>query len=130
MSTRWPVGTFSLFLVWFALGCDGSPSGPGSLLVTVEVPSASLGAATLEVVGSGITGFEGMGSTHAYGALVSARQRRHRVVLVDPQGGTLQVAVQMEDVRADPPRITVVAAAGTDDLERSTSDVEVRIDGR
>ena len=129
MSMRWRAGTLSLLLAWAGWGCDASPSGPGSLLVTVEAPGAPLGAATLEVVGSGITGFEGMGSTYAYGGLVSARQSRHRVVLVDPQGGALRVAVRVEDVRADPPRVSVVAAAGTDDLERVTSDVEVRIEG-
>ena len=129
MSLRSRAAALTLLVAWLGAGCDGPPSGPGSLLVTVEATSAPLGAATLEVVGSGIRGFEGMGSTHAYGGLVSARQSRHRVVLLDPDGGMLQVAVRVDDVRAAPPRVSVIAAAGTDDLERTHADVEVRIEG-
>jgi hypothetical protein len=96
--------------------------------VTVDAPAA-LGAVTLDVVGSGVTGFEGVGSTEAYGTVVSARQNRHRVVLVDPVGGQLRFSVRVEDVRAEPPVMSVVGAAGTDNLERITTDVEVRIGG-
>lgn len=108
------------------VGCDSGPSGPGTLLATVDAGDA-LGAVTLEVVGPGITGFEGVGSTRAYGTTTSARQNRHRVVLVDPEGGTLQFGIQVEDVRGDAPTITAVSAAGTDNLERITSDIEIRV---
>lgn len=111
----------------FALAaCDSGPKGPGTLVATVSAGGA-LGAVTLEVVGPGVTGFEGVGGTHAYGTVVSARQNRHRVVLADPVGGTLQVAIAVQDVRADAPTVTVVAAAGTDNLERTTTDVVVRV---
>ncbi|MEX2465405.1 MAG: hypothetical protein WD995_00760 [Gemmatimonadota bacterium] len=124
MRVRWAGLFLVLGMFWTATACDPSPSGPGSLLATVDA-SASLGAVTLEVVGPGVTGFEGVGSTEAYGTVVSSRQNRHRVVLVDPVGGTLRFAIIVQDVRADPPTLTVVAAAGTDNLERITTDVEV-----
>jgi hypothetical protein len=123
----WPTAAVLCCMIAFA-GCDSGPKGPGTLLTTVSAGGA-LGAVTLEVVGPGVTGFEGVGGTHAYGGVVSARQNRHRVVLVDPVGGTLRVAIAVQDVRADAPTVTVVAAAGTDNLERTTTDVVVRVGG-
>jgi hypothetical protein len=113
MTERFRAAALSLLLVWAAASCDSSPSGPGSLPVTVEAPGAPLGAVTLEVVGAGVRGF--------------ARQNRHRVVLVDPVGGVLRLAIRVEDVRAEPPRVTVVSAAGTDNLARAVTDVEARV---
>jgi len=117
-------------LVCCAIGwtaaCDSSPRGPGTLVVTVDAGDA-LGAVTLEVVGPGVTGFEGLGTTETFGSLVSSREGRHRVVVVDPVGGTLRFGIRVQDVRADAPTVTVVAAAGTDNLERITADVDVRL---
>jgi hypothetical protein len=127
MTERFRAAALSLLLVWAAASCDSSPSGPGSLPVTVEARGAPLGAVTLEVVGAGVRGFEGVGNTHAFGGVVSARQNRHRVVLVDPVGGVLRLAIRVEDVRAEPPRVTVVSAAGTDNLARAVTDVEARV---
>lgn len=128
MRARWTAAALAVASLLSAAGCDSGPSGPGMLTVTVDAPAA-LGAVTLDVVGSGVTGFEGVGSTEAYGTVVSARQNRHRVVLVDPVGGQLRFSVRVEDVRAEPPVMSVVGAAGTDNLERITTDVEVRIGG-
>lgn len=105
-------------------GCDSDAAG--TLLVTVEAPVA-LGAVVLEVVGSGVQGFEGVGDTQVYGGVVSVQQGRHRVVLVDPVGGVLRFGVLVRDVRATPPSMRVVSVSGTDDVERSTSDIDVRI---
>lgn len=107
-----------------ASACDDR--GPGTLLVTVEAPDA-LGAVALEVVGPAVRGFEGVGTTQAYGGVVSARQGRHRVVLVDPAGGTLRVGIRVDDVRAEWPTVRAVSAAGTDDVERITSDLQVSL---
>lgn len=128
MRARWTLAILAAGSILSAASCDSGPSGPGTLSVTVDAPAA-LGAVTLEVVGSGVTGFEGVGSTEAYGTVVSARQHRHRVVLIDPVGGQLRFSVRVEDVRAEPPVISVVAAAGTDNLERITTDVELRLRG-
>lgn len=114
-------------LVWVS-ACDSGPSGPGTLVANVDAGDA-LGAVTLEVVGPGVTGFEGVGTTQAYGSVISARDGRHRVVLVDPVGGTLRFGIRVQDMGAAPPSITVVSAAGTDNLERITTDVEARIGG-
>lgn len=113
-----------LMTVVLASACrDG---GPGVLLVTVDAPDA-LGAVSLEVVGPGVRGFEPVGTTQAFGGVVSARQGRHRVVLVDRAGGTLQVGIRVDDVRGEWPTVRAVSAAGTDDLERITGDIEVRV---
>lgn len=122
----WPTAVVLCCLMLASAACDSGPKGPGTLLATVSAGGA-LGAVTLEVIGPGVTGFEGLGGTHAYGSIVSPRQDRHRVVLADPVGGTLRVAIAVQDVRADAPTVTVVAAAGTDNLERTTNDVVVRI---
>lgn len=107
-----------------ASACDDR--GPGTILVTVEAPDA-LGAVALEVVGAGVRGFEGVGTTQAYGGVVSARQGRHRVVLVDPAGGTLRVGIRVDEVRAEWPTVRAVSAAGTDDVERITSDLQISV---
>jgi hypothetical protein len=96
-------------------------------MVTVAAPEA-LGAVSLEVVGPGVLGFEGMGSTEAYGGAVSAREGRHRLVVVDPTGdGELRFGIQVQDVSAPWPTLTVVSAAGTDDLERMSAGIEVSV---
>ncbi|MEX0837277.1 MAG: hypothetical protein WD101_03015 [Gemmatimonadota bacterium] len=107
-----------------ASACDDR--GPGTILVTVEAPDA-LGAVALEVVGAGVRGFEGVGTTQAYGGVVSARQGRHRVVLVDPVGGTLRVGIRVDEIRAEWPTVRAVSAAGSDDVERSTSDLQISV---
>lgn len=107
-------------------GC--SDGGPGTLTVTVEAPEA-LGAVAVEVVGQGVLGFEGVGTTEAYGGVVSARQQaRHRVVVVDPTGAaTLRFGIRVEGVGSEWPPLQVVSAAGTDDVERITTDIEVSL---
>lgn len=108
--------------------CDSGPSGPGAIRATVNTDEA-LGAVTLEVVGRGVVGFEGLGDTEAYGAVVSAGQNRHRVVLVNPVGGDLEFRIRVEDVGGALPMIRVVAAAGTDNVERLTGGIEVDLEG-
>ncbi len=116
----------AVLLAALVIGSACDDRGPGTLLVTVEAPDA-LGAVALEVVGPGVRGFEGVGTTQAYGGVVSARQGRHRVVLVDPTGGTLRVGIRVDDVRAEWPTVRAVSAAGTDDVERITSDLQVSL---
>ena len=107
------------------VGCGDD--GPGTLMVTLRAPDA-LGAVSLEVMGPGVLGFEGVGATEAYGGTVSSREGRHRVVVVDPLGGAeLRFGIRVEDVSAQWPTLRVVSAAGTDDLERMTSDIEVSL---
>lgn len=125
----WTRGLFALLVTTLLAVSACSDDGPGTLLVTVEAPDA-LGAVALEVVGAGVRGFEGVGTTQAYGGVVSARQGRHRVVLVDPAGGTLRVGIHVDDVQAEWPTVRAVSAAGTDDVERITSDLDIRVSNR
>jgi hypothetical protein len=111
------------------VACESGPSGPGTVFATIDA-SAGLGAATLEVVGPGVTGFEGVGDTEAFGAVVSATQNRHRVVLVSPSGGTLRVGIKVRDLRAEWPQITVVSATGVDNFDRPLADIEVSLSDR
>ena len=90
-------------------GCE--PSGPGSLTATVTAPGPT-GALVIEVTGTGITGFEGLGDvlTFADAALTPSPRR---VVVVSSTGSAPRFRVKVEDVSGDPPSATVVAAVNT-----------------
>lgn len=119
---RW---VLSAVLAFLSAACG--EDGPGTLTVTLAAPDA-LGAVSLEVVGAGVLGFEGSGATEAYGSVVSAREGRHRVVVVDPTGGDeLRFGIRVEDVGAQWPTLRVVSAAGTDDVERLSADIQVSV---
>ena len=85
------------------------PSGPGSLTATVVMPAAT-GAAVVELVGPRVTGFEGLGDTRVFPAPATAADTVRRVVVVSPTGTSLQFRVDVEDIRADPPRGQIVDA--------------------
>ena len=123
--TRWPRLALVLSLLGAMAGCGDD--GPGTLTVTVDAPDA-LGAVSLEVVGPGVRGFEGMGNTQVFGGTVSAREGRHRVLAVDPTvAEALQFGILVDDVSAPWPTLRVVSAAGIDDEERLTSDVRITV---
>lgn len=126
MRSRIAGGAVVLLGALVLAGCESGPKGPGTIAGTVT-GGAGLGAVTLEVVGPGIQGFEGLGETRAYGAVVSQRDQRHRVVLVHPSGGTFQFTIEVADRGAATPSVEVVAAAGTDNRTRSEAGIEVRI---
>jgi hypothetical protein len=86
------------------------PEGPGALSATVYAPVPT-GAVLLEVVGTGITGFEGAGDVRAYAAESLRVDTLQRVIVMSPTGGAqLHLRVKVEDVSAEPPRATVVDA--------------------
>jgi hypothetical protein len=91
--------------------CDSGPEGPGTLSVRAE--GTDLGAVVLEVEGSGVRGFAGLGSTRLYAGTVPGREGVHRVVLVDEAGGSLRFEMQVDDVGMDGPFVRVVTAATT-----------------
>ncbi len=107
--------------------CDGGPEGPGTLTGSVEAP-VPLGAVVLEVTGGGVEGFVGAGDTRAYGALVSSAEKRYRVVLVDEAGGQLDFGVRVQDVGASKPSVSVIFAAGADNLPAGTQGISVRLE--
>ena len=109
-----------------APGCDSGPSGPGALVGTVTGPS--LGGVALQIVGRGIRGFEGLGETQAYAAPLSGTPNAFRVLLVAPQGDELRFEIQVDDVAMEDPVMTVVSAAGVDNLTMLTAGIVTRIE--
>jgi hypothetical protein len=97
--------------------CDSGPKGSGFLSATLEGP-VPLGAATLEVHGEGVIGFEGAGSTHVFSAQTDPGV--HRVVLVGETPGDLRFRVRVQEVRDDLPSATVTSAAGGDNIPLAT----------
>ena len=88
--------------------CDSGPSGPGTLPATV-VPAAGqeLGAVVLAVTGSNVSGFSPSGSTRLFSARVS-QTGTYRVVLVNTAPGTMVFGVDVDDVSAEPPVVSIV----------------------
>ncbi|MCG6954443.1 MAG: hypothetical protein LJF04_00500 [Gemmatimonadetes bacterium] len=104
--------------------CETGPSGPGVLPGTVSAaPPQTLGAVVLEVTGSGIEGFEGQAGSRAYGAMVSAANKRYRVVVVGT--GQLGFGVKVDDIGGPKPTIEVVSAVDADNTAMSISGMRV-----
>lgn len=126
MSRRTALCMGAAFFVAGIGACDFGPSGPGALEGHVTGPL--LGGVVLEVVGVGIRGFEGRGSTRAYSAPVATRANAHRVILIDPQGGELVFDIRVDDIGMEGPVVTVVSATGTDNLELLAGSIEVTVE--
>ena len=85
------------------------PSGPGPLTAIVTTPGPT-GALVVEVVGTGITGFDGVGDVRTLEAPLAAGDSTRRVVVVSPSGAGLRFSVMVEDVSAPFPRAVVISA--------------------
>lgn len=107
--------------------CDVGPDGPGTVAGTVT-GAPDLGAVVLDVVWKGIRGFEGTGSTQVYSAPVPGEPDRYRVILVGPSGGDLTFGINVDGLYLEGPVVTVVEAAGDDDLPRSVGDLRVLLE--
>ncbi|MDH3422233.1 MAG: hypothetical protein OEN00_04540 [Gemmatimonadota bacterium] len=107
--------------------CQTGPDGPGTVSGRVTGP-ADLAAAVLDVVWAGVQGFEGQGSTQVYSAEVAGEPDRYRVILVGPAGGDLTFGIVVDDVYLEGPIVTVVNAAGSDNLPRSAGDLRVLLE--
>jgi hypothetical protein len=121
---RLRAGLLAFLLV--AAGCEWGPSGPGTILARASGPE--VGGAVLEVVGSGIQGFAGRGSTRVYWAAMPGRADAFRVVLVDPDGGDMGFDMAVDDRGMDGPAVTVIAAADTGNRLIPTTSVVVRFE--
>ena len=104
--------------------CDLGPSGPGTVSGSVT-GNAALGAVVLDVTWPGVVGFDGRGSTQVYSAPVADSPDRYRVVLVGPTGGNLPFAIAVDDAYLQSPVVTVVEAAGIDNLPLSVAGLRV-----
>lgn len=118
----------ALCLVLSVYGCDlFGPDGPGTLSATIRGPQP-LGGVVVEVTGSGIEGFEGLGATQVLGAVVSAAEGRHRVVAIVPPGGDLRVGIRVADLGGEKPRFSLVWAVDPANAPVATEGVRVRVE--
>ena len=90
------------------------PSGPGALTGTVQAPVAT-GAVIVELTGTGITGFEGVGGVRTLPTTADPLTSSHRVIVVSPSGA-LRFRVLVEDVGGLAPRAVVVSAVDVANL--------------
>ncbi len=127
MSVRRTVAAAATLAVVGLLGCDSGPRGPGMVAGTVT-GDPQLGAVVLEITWRGIQGFEGLGTTRAYSAPVPDSENRYRVILVDPNGGELRFGINVDDAYLEGPVVTVVSAAGTDDLPKPVAGLGVLLE--
>lgn len=116
-----------VLLVTALLGaCDSGPSGPGELTGILETPGPVLGGAVLEVVGKGISGFNGSGGTQAFYA-ATGTENTYRVVLLAQVPGQLQFRVSVQDKGAKKPSVAVVTiVTGANVSVPATVDYRVR----
>ena len=106
--------------------CDVfEPSGPGSLTARVEGQGAQVGAAVLQVSGTGIRDFTAAGDSRLF-VRQGSEPDRWRIVVVSPDGGDPVFRIDVEDVSAALPSTLVFSAAGTDD-EPLAGDVHVGV---
>jgi len=110
-----------LLLALAALGLgacsDDGPSGPGPVSATVT--GAALGGAVLEVTGTGITGFEGAGSSQVFHG--STAPGVYRLVVVGPGAGELRFQILVEDRSGMLPTGVVISAVDGANLPFATT---------
>lgn len=133
-SARRPVRTLAALALAASValaGCgDDDPSGPGALDGRVSA-TVDLGAVVLSVEdgdGTAPGTVSGAGDTRAFVGPASAGSRR--VILVGEGSGELRFSIDVEDVGAPQPSVTVVSAVDTsneDVAAVSTIDVQMSI---
>lgn len=126
MRSKWTAWMAAAAVAVAAAGCDSGPSGPGTLVATVT--GESLGGVALQIEGTGIRGFEGLGETQVYAAALAGTTGKFRVLLVAPRGDELRFEIQVDDVAMDDPVMTVVSAAGIDNLALLNAGIVTRIE--
>lgn len=92
-----------------ACGDDG-PDGPGALDGRVSA-ATELGAVVLLVEGGGVAEISGVGDTRAFTGPAESESRR--VILVGEGSGELRFRVDVDDLSAPRPVVTVVSAVDT-----------------
>lgn len=124
VARRWTV--LALAGAMALVGCgDDDPSGPGTLEGRVSA-ATELGAAVLLVQGGGSPELTGVGDTRAFSGPRASGS--HRVVLVGEGSGELRFEIEVEDVSAPRPTVTVVSAADTENESvAAVSAVDVRL---
>jgi hypothetical protein len=110
-----------LLTVSALVACDSGPEGPGDITATVRSSGPTLGAAVVEVVGTGIEGFSGAGGTQVFWAQQESPMA-FRVVVVGDGSGDLTFNVTVRDRGARVPRTLIVSAVDTDNVTLPVTD--------
>jgi hypothetical protein len=122
------IGVVALVSAALAAACDSGPKGPGTLNATVTGPQA-LGAVVLELGGGTVQGVTGQGSAQVYSASLGGdTQARYRLVVVAPTGADLRFGIEVTDLGAAAPTVTVVSAANTSNVPIPPGGMQVRIE--
>lgn len=110
------------------VACESSPSGPGTLGVTIESTTLTAAAVVLEVRGVGIRGFTSTNPTQLFWAPATA-PGSFKVVLVNPGPAIpLTFNIQVDDLGAAAPTGDVIEATSVTNLPiRNTSDFTLRV---
>jgi hypothetical protein len=96
----------------------------GSVLANGEAP----GSALILFSGPGIIGAEGTGGTLAWTSEPTAGSNELRVLLVDPEAaGALTFELEVRDLSAPLPTITVLQLGDRNNVRFTTPDLEIRI---
>jgi len=103
----------ALIAVALVAGCDRGRSGSDFLSAYVEGP-AELGAAVVEVHGSGIVAIQGSGSTQAFSEQLS--DDSYRVLLVDAEAGSLDFRIQVREAKGASVTGVLLSASDAADL--------------
>ncbi len=85
-----------------------SDAGPGALTATLDGPQP-VGALVVEVRGAGVTGVEGAGDARVFADPSPATKDVRRVVVVSASGAP-SFRIQVQDVSAEAPTVTLVSA--------------------
>jgi hypothetical protein len=118
---------FAALVVGGLAACDLGSGGPGSMTARIT-GEPSLGAVVIDVTWRGVEGFQGLGNTRAYWAPVAGSPDRYRVVLVDPLGGELGMAIDVQDImRAEVPAVAFVSAADVNNQMLSVARLKMRL---
>jgi hypothetical protein len=97
-------GVLALAALLGLAACE--PSGPGTLTVDV----GPVGAVVVELTGTGVVGFGGLGDARTFEAPAVAGALSRRVVVVSPTGANVRFKISVEDVGALFPTATIVSA--------------------
>ena len=120
MKRLWGVLTVAIFAL---TGCgDEGPVGPGSLTGIVESElSTAVGAVVVDLDGVGFVGVQALGTARA--VLVGALDiDTHRIIFLATQAGPIRFTVDVEDRSVANLNLTVVEAAGLDNLPIASTD--------
>jgi hypothetical protein len=121
--------SFTAFFACLTLSaCDSGPSGGGVLSGSVFANGEAPGSALILFSGPGLVDAEGTGGTLAWVSEPVTGSDELRLLLVDPDAaGALTFELEVRDLTAPLPTITVLQLADQNNVRFTTQDLEIRI---